>query len=73
MYGFADRLLTLLCQGLGTLEVLVLMLLMVGELCPWYKEQLIFPEIDYDKVEKYKAWTLCLLQQQKLMRKVVSY
>ena len=33
------------------------------------KEQLIFPEIEYDKVDKSEAWTLFLLQRQKRTRK----
>ena len=37
------------------------------------KEQLIFPEIEYDKVDKFVVWISFSLPQQKQTKKLVSY
>lgn len=36
------------------------------------KEQLIFPEIDYDKIDKIRGMDIILLQPQILMKKLVK-
>ena len=37
------------------------------------KEQLIFPEIEYDKVDKSEVWTLSSLPLLTQMKKLVNY
>ena len=37
------------------------------------KEQLIFPEIDYDKIDKLRGMDIILLQQHRLTKKLVSF
>ena len=55
MYEFADRLLNIALPSKDFRESIPI-LLMVEELCfLGVKEQLIFPEVDYDKVEKVQG------------------